>query len=170
MHLSNHFRPRSDATECGIWSESRLLAMHPAVFQTCQLGLKLTCSNIGQVWKYGNQIRCQIPRINIWASTGQNLQNGMCAQRSLRSDWASAQSDQSLLFAQWVAKDPCFLHADSEDWSDRADAQADLSLCWAHMPFCRFCPTLAPMPYCSKKAQITKLGNDLLFYFFFNII
>ena len=29
--------------------------------------------------------------------------------------------------------------AHSEDWSDWADAQADLSLCWAHMPFCWFC-------------------------------
>ena len=27
---------------------------------------------------------------------------------------------QSLLCAQWVAKDPSFLHADSEDWSDWA--------------------------------------------------
>ena len=40
--------------------------------------------------------------------------------------------------AQWVAMDPSFLHADSEDWSDWADAQADLSLRWAHMPFCWF--------------------------------
>ena len=56
----------------------------------------------------------------------------LCAQRRLRSAWASAQSDQSSLCAQWVAKDPSFLHADSEDWSDRADAQADLSLRWAH--------------------------------------
>ena len=38
-----------------------------------------------------------------------------CAQRRLRSAWASAQSDQSLLCAHWVAKDPSFLHADSED-------------------------------------------------------
>ena len=29
---------------------------------------------------------------------------------------------ESLLCAQWVAKDPSFLHADSEDWSDWADA------------------------------------------------
>ena len=43
---------------------------------------------------------------------------------------------ESSLCAQWVAKDPSFLHADSEDWSDWADAQADLSLRWAHMPFC----------------------------------
>ena len=29
-------------------------------------------------------------------------------------------------------------HSDNED-SDWADAQADLSLRWAHMPFCWFC-------------------------------
>ena len=64
----------------------------------------------------------------------------LCAQRRLRSTWASAQSDQSLLSCtQWVAKDPSFLHADSEDWSDRVDAQANLSLCWAHISFCWFC-------------------------------
>ena len=57
--------------------------------------------------------------------------NQMCAQRRLRSAWASTQSDQSpaktlislgirpvcsesSLCAQWVAKDPRFLHADSE--------------------------------------------------------
>ena len=39
----------------------------------------------------------------------------VCTQRRLRSAWASAQSDQSSLCAQWVAKDPRFLHADSED-------------------------------------------------------
>ena len=46
---------------------------------------------------------------------------------------------ECLLCAQWIAKDPSFLHADSEDWSDWADAQADLSLCCPHMPFCWFC-------------------------------
>ena len=30
-------------------------------------------------------------------------------------------------------------------WSDWADAQADLSLRWAHMPFCRFCHEAAQM-------------------------
>ena len=28
-------------------------------------------------------------------------------------------------------------------WSDLADAQADLSLCWVHMPFCWFCHAVA---------------------------
>ena len=51
----------------------------------------------------------------IWTSTWQNLQNGMCTQRNLRSACAYAQSDQSLLYSQWVAKDLSFLHTDSED-------------------------------------------------------
>ena len=37
------------------------------------------------------------------------------SKRRLRSTWASAQSDQSIHCTQWVAKDPRFLHADSED-------------------------------------------------------
>ena len=47
----------------------------------------------------------------------------VCAQRRLRS----------------VPKDARFFHADSED-SDQtwADAQADLSLCWAHTHFVGF--------------------------------
>ena len=39
----------------------------------------------------------------------------LCAQRRLRSAWASVQSDQSSLCGKWVAKDPSFLHVDSDD-------------------------------------------------------
>ena len=49
----------------------------------------------------------------------------------IRRVW-SAQSDQ--VFA--VRPVGSFLHADSEDWSNWADAKADLSLRWADMPFC----------------------------------
>ena len=36
--------------------------------------------------------------------------------------------------AFWIAKDAKFLHGDNRTFkSDRADAQADLSLRWAHM-------------------------------------
>ena len=45
---------------------------------------------------------------------------------------------ETSLCAQRVAKDPSFLHADSEDWSDREDAQADVSLPWAHSHFVGF--------------------------------
>ena len=34
--------------------------------------------------------------LHIWAAEWQNQQNGMCAQRRLRSAWASTQSDRSL--------------------------------------------------------------------------
>ena len=51
----------------------------------------------------------------------------------IRSVWS-----ESSLCAQWVAKDLSFLHADSQDWSDWADAKADLSLRWAHRSFCLF--------------------------------
>ena len=50
---------------------------------------------------------------------------------------------ESSLCTQWVAKELSFLHADREDWLDWVDTQADLSLCWVHMPFCRFCHVLA---------------------------
>ena len=52
---------------------------------------------------------------SIWAASWQNQRNGMCAQRRLRSAWASAKSDQSLRCALCVAKDPRCRHADSED-------------------------------------------------------
>ena len=38
-----------------------------------------------------------------------------CAQRRLRSALTSAQSDQSSLYAHWVANDPWFVHAGSQD-------------------------------------------------------
>ena len=75
---------------------------------------------------------------NIWAATWQNQQNDMCAQRRLRSTWASAQSDQSSLYA-WRKLGSLATHrAHSEDWSEWADAQADLSLRWAHSHFVVF--------------------------------
>ena len=47
---------------------------------------------------------------------------------------------ESSLCAQWVAKDPRFLHADNKDsdQTGRMDAQADLSLRWAHTHFVGF--------------------------------
>ena len=45
---------------------------------------------------------------------------------------------ESSLCAFSVAKDQSYLHADREDWSDWADAQADLSLLWVHSYFAGF--------------------------------
>ena len=46
-----------------------------------------------------------------------NQQNDLWAQQSLRSAWASAQSDQRLR----CVKDQLSIGADSEDWSDWED-------------------------------------------------
>ena len=72
-----------------------------------------------------------------WIASWHNQQNGMCAQRRLRSAGASAQSDQSSLSA-WrklgsLATYP--LSAQRRLWSDWANAPADLSLCWVHSYF-----------------------------------
>ena len=48
-------------------------------------------------------------------------------------------------------------------WSDWADAQADLSLRWAHFPFCWFCHEVAHLVFTSKKVNI------LYFLFITNI-
>ena len=85
----------------------------------------------------------------MWAATRQSQQNE-CAP-SEDSDQPGHPPSLIRVFAcaQWVAKDPSFLHADSEDsdqpghrqwrlWSDWADAQADLSLHWAHTHFVGF--------------------------------
>ena len=42
--------------------------------------------------------------------------------------------------------------AQSEDWSDWVDAQADLSLRWAHRSFCWFCHEAANIYYSAKGA------------------
>ena len=53
-----------------------------------------------------------------------------CAPSELRSSWASAQSDQSSLCAQWVAKNPSFLQVDSETDQTGQMPRAHISVCW----------------------------------------
>ena len=62
----------------------------------------------------GNADICALQN-QIWAASQPNQQNDLCAQQRLRWAWASAQSDQSSQCTKWVATDPSFLHADSED-------------------------------------------------------
>ena len=58
--------------------------------------------------------------------------------RPAKTDQIRPVWSESSLCAEWVAKDPSFLHADSEDWSDWADVQADLRLRSAHSHFVGF--------------------------------
>ena len=53
----------------------------------------------------------------------------MCMTRPTKLHVHPAKTQISLcICTQWEAKDPCILHADCEDWSDWANAQADPSL------------------------------------------
>ena len=80
---------------------------------------------------------------DIWGSAWQNLQNGMCTKQR---DQPGHLPSLIRVFAvrmkkAWVLSYP--LSAQQRLWSDWADVQADLSLHWAHAPFCRFCHALA---------------------------
>ena len=69
----------------------------------------------------------------------------LCSQRRLRSAWASTHIwSESSLCAQWVAKDPSFLHADSEDWSLGGCLGWSESSLGAHT-FCWFCHVAVQM-------------------------
>ena len=55
---------------------------------------------------YDNDMSCDMTKPTKW----------LCAQRRPRSAWAYRTVwSESLLCTQWVAKDPSFIHADSED-------------------------------------------------------
>ena len=63
-------------------------------------------------------------------------------QRLIWLGGCSVWSESSLgAWGQFGSLDTHWAH--NEDWSDWVDAQADLSLRWAHMLFCRFCHALA---------------------------
>ena len=82
--------------------------------------------------------------IQIWATSWQSQQNDLCTQWRLRSAWVSAQSDQSLLSCSAGSLGPKLSsYRQQRLWSDWADAQTDLSLCWAHLPFCWLCDEAA---------------------------
>ena len=76
-----------------------------------------------------------------------------------KSDCVPQSDQESSQCVQWVAKDPGFLHADSEDWSDWADAQADLSLRLAHI--CLFCHAAAQIVMLPEFAKF-ELWNTFL--------
>ena len=83
-------------------------ALFPTIWRNCPFWKEINDSLIIQWLEYilikftitlkatWSPYRTYSLNISIWAASCQNQQNGMCAQRRLRSAWASAQSDQSL--------------------------------------------------------------------------
>ena len=81
----------------------------------------------------------------------------VCAQRRLRSAWASAQSDQSLRCPQEESLGPYLpIQRNPRLWSDWADAQADLSSLGTHS-FCWFCNVVAHIKIITKWPRLCYL-------------
>ena len=93
-------------------------------------------------WMVQNSFKYKLCK---WVTSWQNPQNDVCPAKTkislgIRPVW----SESSL--SAWWKLGPLATHwVHSEDWSDWGDAQADLSLHWAHMPFCCFCHEVAQM-------------------------
>ena len=96
---------------------------------------------------------CKYFVFDIWATTWQNQQNGMCALRKLRSAWASAQFNQGLHCPHEESLGPylpiertakTLIRLGGCEWlsfrrfTSKLSAQADLSLRWAHSHFVGF--------------------------------
>ena len=90
---------------------------------------------------------------HIWATSWQNQQNGMCAQRRLRSAWASAQSDQSSLSAWRKLGSLATLWAYSEDSDQpgRCPGWSESSL--GAKSFCWFCHEASHFLYDTNRSN-----------------
>ena len=78
--------------------------------------------------------------VAIWVGARQNQQNDQNGKQRLRSVWTFVQSDHSSMSAWSRSASECATHkAHSEDWSDWADDEANLSLRWIHRSLCWFC-------------------------------
>ena len=111
-----------------IWSRSTLFVFLSASFG-CDYSRFFWCLIFYECFEIllSYYLPCLHFCITIWAASWQNQQNDLCTQRRLRS----AQSDQRL----------CCPHEET-----LADAQADLSLRWAHRSFCWFSYEVAHLP------------------------
>ena len=90
-------------------------------------------------------------KLTKWPVHQANSQSSL----AIRPIWS-----ESSLCAQMVAQDPRFLYADSEDWSDCADAQVDLSLRWAHRSCCLFYRAAAQILFGLAPHNLTKIDKN----------
>ena len=141
----------------------------PGMFSTSRPPIPLLlCQN---QWDAMN-VKCRRGTCVLWMRGTWNMKfKEMSSLRTKPRKWLCAQQRQislgicpvwseASLCAQWVAKDPSLIRVfavrsvgsyglklsscgQRRLWSDWADAQADLSLHWAHMPLCWFCHAAA---------------------------
>ena len=100
---------------------------------------------------------------SIWAASWQSQQNYLCGQAKTRLSlgicpvWSESSLSAGRKLGSLATHWP-----HSEDWSDRADAQADLSLRSAHISFCCFCHEAAHTILCLQSFNLFKVIQTLL--------
>ena len=88
------------------------------------------------------------------------LQHKNHQQKDLCTQWILRLASAVRMKKIWVLTATHWVH--SEDWSDWVDAQADLSLHWAHRSFCWFCHASAQMVSmntCGEGSTISSFAN-----------
>ena len=99
---------------------------------------------------------CGLEEEAFWATSWQNQQNDLCAHKD--SDQPGHPPSLIRVFAvrSMGSLGPNFASGGQRWlWSDWADAQADLSLRWAHRSFCWFCRAVAQFSYLFTDVCVT---------------
>ena len=113
--------------------------------------------------KYQLLCRNLLQIINIWAASWQNQQNECAPSEDSDQLPGHLPSLVRVLAVRmkkaWVLSYP--LSAQRRLWSDWVDAQADLSLRWAHMPFCWFCHEVAHLLRRQSTVQSIRQGKEI---------
>ena len=128
----------------------KLLKKHNSIYYTLTES-KLPFSSKRNKHKYNQQILTELPhdKTNNVAVRPAKTQISL----GIRPVWS-----ESSLCTQWVAKDPNLSSCGQRRlWSDWADAQADLSLRWAHMPLCWFRHEVAQLEHAAMFLDIQYL-------------
>ena len=118
---------------CPGWSETSLGAHSLCSFchVAAQLYFSEDCRTIMMFWKFWNSLTFPwllsfFLNFHDWIQYFPDLEIFLIFQTFFPDRGnPDAVWSQSSMCTQWVAKYPRFLHADSKNWSDRADAQVD---------------------------------------------
>ena len=119
------------------------------------LNVNINISYLCIIWCFTmTKIMIYLCNDKIWAASWQNKQNGICAQRRLRSA-RSVWSESSLSTWRKLGSSAThWAHSEDSDQTGRMP-QADLSLRWAHTPFRWFCHEAAHIIYLMKCTAVT---------------
>ena len=116
--------------------------------------LKLGCSNAIEEFNTQLLLFSWSSKKQKWATSWQNQQNGLCAQRRLRSAWASAQSDFESSLSAWRMLGSLATHWVHSEDSDQTGQTPRLIWVFAGRP-CHF------VGFCHEMAQISKSNRYL---------